>query len=54
MKLVYEGDLLEVELLQTGKRFPKGVPVEVTEYEAELLKEHPEFKPVKAKKGDEK
>lgn len=54
MKLVYQGDSLEVELLQTGKRFPKGVPVEVTEYEAQLLKDHPDFKQHREKKGADK
>jgi hypothetical protein len=53
MKIIYEGELQEVELLATGKRFKKDVPVLVTKEEAKLLKNHKDFKLAKSKKGDE-
>lgn len=55
--MVYLGDLLEVEFLLTGKRFRKGIPIEVNTQEYQYLKDHPDFKvekAVKSKKGDDK
>lgn len=43
MKLIYKGELKEVEFLLTGKRFKKGEPTEVTPQEYEYLKNHPHF-----------
>jgi hypothetical protein len=56
MKLIYKGELLEVELLATGKRFRRGQVVEVTKEEAEMLKPHADFKEYREPKkgGDSK
>lgn len=43
MKLIYKGNLKEVEFLMTGKRFKQGEPVEVTDEEYQYLKNHPDF-----------
>jgi hypothetical protein len=50
MKMVYEGSLAEVEFLLTGKRFKRGKEVTVTDAEYKALKNHADFKVVKAKK----